>query len=87
MTSHQRASPGEGLVHAVLLRKIGSCSSSYHISKPRGCAGVFYGFKQQEAFVLDLIADQGLCILGSEDGVVEGMYAHSRQFVLGDWRD
>jgi hypothetical protein len=51
----------------MLLRKIGSCSSSYHISKPGGCAGVFYGFNPQEAFVCDLATDQALCLLGSED--------------------
>ena len=42
---------------------------------------------REEAFVFDLVAEQGLCILGSEDGVVEGMDADSRQFVLRDWRD
>jgi hypothetical protein len=41
----------------------------------------------EEAFVFDLAAEQGLCILGREDVVVEGMDAHRRQFVLRHWRD
>jgi hypothetical protein len=49
-------------------------------------AGLLLG-KVQEAFVFDLATEQGLCILGSEYVVVEGMYADSGQFVLGDWRD
>jgi len=33
----QRATPGVGRAHSVFLRKQCSCSSSYHISQPRGC--------------------------------------------------
>jgi hypothetical protein len=37
----------------------------------------------KDAFVCDLATDQGLCLLGSENVVVEGMYADSGSLFSG----